>query len=91
MRRPRTVEITNDSVMINTLDISDMVTKAEVYVDADCFPRVILHSSPDVLSFTGSAMVDDPRLNAGIGRHDVAMGFMTGSTRLCFEKSHTSM
>ncbi len=66
MRRPRTVEITNNkmtaSVVINGLDISDMITGTDIHLDAESFPRVTIHSSPDLFSFTGAALVDDPRL-----------------------------
>ncbi len=66
-RRPRTVEITDHSVKINGLDISDMVTATDIHLDPNSFPTVTLHSSPDVFSFTGTALVDDPRLDAGDG------------------------
>ncbi len=67
MRRPRTVEITAEamtaSLVVNGLDISDMVHAVDIHIDADSFPTVTIHSTPDVLSFKGTALVDDPRLD----------------------------
>ncbi len=71
MRRPRTVEITAEamtaSLIINGFDISDMTHAVDIHIDAESLPTVTIHSIPDVLSFTGIAMVDDPRLD-GIER-----------------------
>ncbi len=70
VRRPRTVEITNKamtaSVKIDGLDISDMITGCDIHLDAESLPTVTIHSSPDVFSFKGIAMVDDPRLDANV-------------------------
>ncbi len=66
MRHPRTVEITAEamtaSLIINGLDISDMTHAVDIHIDADSLPTVTIHSIPDVLSFKGTALVDDPRL-----------------------------
>ncbi len=109
MSRPRTVEITNNvadieilnhSVVINGLDISDMITGCDIHIDADSFPTVTILSSPDVISFKGIALVDDPRLHTnvlgiprtvpiemldGIGRHEVG-----GIERLRRRQANTS-
>ncbi len=67
MRRPRTVEITNHSVVIAGLDVSNMIHAVDLHLDADSLPTVTIHSIPDVISFKGTALVDDPRLPRGDG------------------------
>ncbi len=65
-RELRSVEITDNRLVINGLDITSMITKAEITLADDSFPVVTIHSRPDVLSFKGTALVDDPRLDANV-------------------------
>ncbi len=61
-RELRSVEITDHSVKINGLNITDMVTACDIHLDSYLIPEVTIHSVPEVFSFKGTALVDDPRL-----------------------------
>ena len=67
-RDTRQVTVTNDSVVVDGRDISNMVTEAVVYVTADGYPPVLrLEMVPDELLYSGLTVVPEVPLD-GIER-----------------------
>ena len=64
---PRQVTVTNDSVVVDGRDVSDMVTAVDIRVTHDAFPVLQFQVVPDVVLYSGSAMVPGVPLD-GIAR-----------------------
>ena len=64
----RLITITNDSVVVDGRDITDMVTAVDINVRSDGYPpRVWIAAIPDVVLYSGSAVVPKVPLD-GIAR-----------------------
>ena len=63
----RQVTVTNDSVVIDGRDISNMVTAVDISVRHDSLPRVWIPALPDTILYSGVAVVPEPPLD-GIER-----------------------
>ncbi len=64
----RSVTVTNDSVVVDGRDISNMVTAVDINVRADGWPpQVVITAAPDHILYSGSVVVPEVPLD-GIER-----------------------
>ena len=68
LTRHPVVVVTNDSVVIDGRDVSNMVTAVDINVRADGYPpQVVITAAPDAVLYSGPAVVTDLPLD-GIER-----------------------